>query len=348
MDNENEIDNQIMIDKIMDEIRRKNPNCYAYFESNIQPELEILQPKQYDFELQNMNEKLLNSFFYDIIKILWQKTEQKKMITIVFLLFCDMDQLEEIKGGGGSGGSGGGTSFYFSLIFALLFLTNHVIFSYKIQRFHNEPPRRVKQLRAPNYYEDITDTTDTVIDIPNQPFDITHVTQQYNQQQLLNLLENMKTIVSSSKFVNLLLDVAKSKTKKSFAKSIFFVKLLRKLDSAFKSADPSKDMHKRVINGLKIFDVDVNKLIRESGITISLGFADTIGFSDFLSEIISTGLLPELKLVFYIAPILMESLMDNSLSLEIEPKSFIQLISQGGTKSRRKKGKKTRKKRTLK
>jgi hypothetical protein len=67
-----------------------------------------------------------------------------------------------------------------------------------------------------------------------------------------------------------------------------------------------------------------------------------------LSEIISTGLLPELKLVFYIAPILMESLMDNSLSLEIEPKSFIQLISQGGTKSRRKKGKKTRKKRTLK
>jgi hypothetical protein len=342
MDNENEIDNQIMIDKIMDEIRRKNPNCYAYFESNIQPELEILQPKQYDFELQNMNEKLLNSFFYDIIKILWQKTEQKKMITIVFLLFCDMDQLEEIKGGGGSGS--GGNSFYFSLIFALLFLTNHVIFSYKIQRFNGEPPRRVKQLRAPNYYEDITDT---VIDIPNQPFDIVSIPQN-NTRELLNLLENMKTIVSSSKFVNLLLDVAKSKTKKSFAKSIFFVKLLRKIDSTFKTADPSKDMHKRIINGLKIFDVDVNKLIRESGITISLGFADTIGFSDFLSEIISTGLLPELKLVFYIAPILMESLMDNSLSLEIEPKSFIQLISQGGTKSRRKKGKKTRKKRTLK
>jgi hypothetical protein len=134
-----------------------------------------------------------------------------------------------------------------------------------------------------------------------------------------------------------------------------FGKTIKKIISGITVIDETKPIEDRVKYGLKFLGIDINKLVAEKGIQISLGIGRRIGFSGFLTEMISIGKLPELNLAFVIAPILFENFLTESRSLypELSENShqrneFIQLIVLGGKNKKKRTYKKKKAKKNSK
>uniref|UniRef100_A0A6C0HZZ4 Uncharacterized protein n=1 Tax=viral metagenome TaxID=1070528 RepID=A0A6C0HZZ4_9ZZZZ len=337
------------MNEIIHELQKKNPKCYEYFETNIIPKLEEpIEPKHYEFtstiiskkNIKLIDKQLLNSLFFDVIKILWQKKEsQKEIIVIVFSLFCNdsnFDNMIEQQ-------QKGGNYLIYSIIFSLIILTNYIVASYKINLSNREPPPRQPRhlpYSTPHY---LTTTTTRDMQLPQE-----YLPQ--NLHEITDILENIKEIISN-KLLKQSVSYLQSKTGKKFG-----VKIFGKINSVFKLTNTNEDIEKRLINVLKIIDLDTNKLILDVGITISLGLSEFIGFSELLSEIISIGLLPEVKFASIAAPIFLDSLIGNTFSLEPDiltdhaaQQRFIQLISIGGkSKKTNKRMKKMKRMKTMK
>ena len=129
---------------ILQLVKQKKPKCYNFFEENIITELnKKVEEKKYEFTKLDASDKLdaleLNNLFFDIIKILWQKSKtQRQYIRIIFLLLCEEDNFNNIKEQKGGIGEIG---FIYSIIFALLLLMNTINAN---QIYKRGPPRRPK------------------------------------------------------------------------------------------------------------------------------------------------------------------------------------------------------------
>jgi hypothetical protein len=328
---------------ILQHINQQKPKCYEYFQLHIIPKLEMqVKPKLYEFENEILDSsKLLDELFFDVIKILWQKSEiQKQYISIVFLLLCDEDNFREEEQRGGIG------SIY-SIIFALIFIVNITNANIHHNRMYKgEPPSRPPQFTLSN----------PVVITPNEmqnPF-LLHdfslkPTELYREEMFLTQFQKIIDLLFITNYAKPGLSYIQSKTGKSVG-----IKLLKRINSLINVTDTKQHIHIRLINALKFFGFDINRLIMDSGITISLGLADTIGFSQLLSEIISVGLLPEVKFAIIAAPILLESLIGTTISLEptvafdIEAqRRIMDLYSEGGKRRKtRKQSKKYKRKQT--
>lgn len=344
------MNNEIILQLIKQLIKQQKPKCYEYFESNIIPQLEMhVKSKLYKFTppLKNsttklpvtdlnplyksefLDSKLLDELLFDVIKILWQNSEiQRQYINIVILLFCEEDNfhnLIEQKGGIGS---------IYPIIFALLILMNVIMINANIHnRMKGGPPRRPQNT-----------VINPVIMTPNEmqnPFLLhdfsTQPTEIYKGETFLMEFQKIIDLLSVVNYAKPGMQYLQSKTSISLG-----TKLLKRINSLKKASNSKENVHKRLISALKFFGFDINKLILDSGIKISLGFAETIGFSELLSELISVGLLPEVKFAILVGPEIMKDVFEAVSSLEPtvaydrEAKQrFIELISSFGGKYKR-------------
>jgi len=315
--------------------------------STLQKEFgEPVQTVTYEFGNMKMNEvdRLFNQLLYDVIKILWQKNDvqQRKNIILVFLILEERDNMTNTLQKGGK------KSLYYIVFFALLVITNYYTDSYNNQSYREPSRQPLPKIvgQNPNYYKEKKELQIDELQIDELQLSTIQKTEiELYDQELVNFLRNVKHIMYYLKFINIFLDIVKSRTGNSIV-SKSCVAIFKKIDNLLKATNTNPEyIQKSVTHGLKFFGFDMNKLIIDSGITISLGIADSIGFSDLLSEIISIGLSPELKFAFIIVPMMSESLVRDSESLlrELTPREFTQLISRGG-KNKTKKQKSTKKK----
>jgi hypothetical protein len=331
---------------------------YNYYYNKLETKFgEQVESIQYLFEDFN-NNILLDKLFENVIKILWQqKIEERKFIVLIFLLLENNDIISEntlLQ-------TGGTKSLQYILFFSLVFFIKYIYsYNHPIQSYREPPRQSLPTIFNPRIFKDQKELKD---DSSLQFMDKT-TTELYNSE-LLDFLKKTKQNMYYLKFVNMFLDIVTYRTGNVIiGKS--YVTIFKKIDNLLK-ANPQMDedhlehIQKSVIYGLKFLGLDINKLIIDSGITISIGAADLTGnimFSDLLSKIISLGLSPELKFAFVITPIVLKSVSHNSQSLirdeQLTDEQFLELISRGGgkrktriQKKRKRKNKKT-KKRTAK